>query len=364
MSFVGPTFRHDIFVSYSHGDVDEDGESLLKQWSLAFVRELERELQAFDDLGPHIRIFVDQGHRPGHHLDPMVPLTDGLLVEIAHSAILTILMTPTYLGSAWCRQELDWWLRSQGPHQLGHEGRIAVARVWPTGAEVWPQGLLDREGHELVGHFFYNRTTSAIRPQPYSWPMVTSKTVGAFRDALLDFVGNIRVRLLKVKGELEDRLRAEEDKRRLAAHSGQVIYLHGRESQSKQWDRVNRDLEDEGYIVLPLVPEPLESDPRRMRAAQQNRIDTMSGCEALMLLGTEDMGALSADLVVIGRLDRHQAVARSNRILPCGVADTVGALKHAPQWSRKAAHLGIDWFDASKTGWTPQIRDWLQAAAT
>ena len=45
MGFLAPEFSHDIFVSYSHGDFDRDGASILKDWSAAFVRELEQELR-------------------------------------------------------------------------------------------------------------------------------------------------------------------------------------------------------------------------------------------------------------------------------------------------------------------------------
>ena len=41
MARLAPEFRHDIFVSYSHGDVKGDGTSLLKTWSQGFARELE-----------------------------------------------------------------------------------------------------------------------------------------------------------------------------------------------------------------------------------------------------------------------------------------------------------------------------------
>ena len=41
MSYVGEPFRHDLFVSYSHGD-DGSGGAYLKPWSAAFAHELER----------------------------------------------------------------------------------------------------------------------------------------------------------------------------------------------------------------------------------------------------------------------------------------------------------------------------------
>jgi hypothetical protein len=115
--------------------------------------------------------------------------------------------------------------------------------------------------------------------------------------------------------------------------------------------------------VFPLQPEHVQSDPRKIGETQNERIATMSGCDAVLLLGSNDVPALTADLIVIGRLDRHQAIARSSRSLPCGVIDTVGVVRHKPDWSRKARNLGVDWFDASVPSWTPQIRAWLRGAA-
>jgi hypothetical protein len=40
MSFLGEPFKHDLFVSYSHGDFDRPGDPKLKAWSQAFIRAL------------------------------------------------------------------------------------------------------------------------------------------------------------------------------------------------------------------------------------------------------------------------------------------------------------------------------------
>lgn len=363
MSFVGNPFRHDIFVSYSHGDVQGDGQALLKQWSQGFVRELERELKAFPDIGGHISLFRDEDHRPGHGIDPMAPMSDTLQQEVAASAILAILMTPQYLGSKWCRQELEWWTEAQKVHGLAHEDRIAVARVWPT-ETAWPAGLIDRDGNPYIGQHFYERAKAEIRPQPFSWPNVTNETMGPFREALLDFVGHLRVRLREIRKELESREARESERQRLAARAGQVLYLHGRNVHAPAWDRVHRELEDGGYTVFPLQPEEVASDPRRIRETQMERIARMSACDAVLLLGTDDEPALQTDLVVVGRLDRHEAIARSNRSLPCGVIDTAGVVRQQPVWSRKAKSIGVDWFDASSSPWTPLLQTWLEGAAS
>jgi hypothetical protein len=364
MAYVGDPFRHDIFVSYSHGDVQRDGQALLKQWSQGFVEELKRELQTFPELGAQLSVFLDEGYRPGQNIDPMAPLSDTLRTEVAGAAILAILMTPHYLGSQWCQQELAWWIEAQRANKLAHDDRIAIARVWPTGSAGWPADLVDRAGNPYVGHHFFDRARSETRPQPFSWPHVTSATGDPFRNALLDFVGAIQLRLREIRKQLELRKAEETALQRLSIHAGQVLYLHGRTAHAPIWERVHQELEDDGYTVFPMEPEQVENDPRKIRETQKERISTMSGCDAVLLLGTEDVRALQADLMVIGRLDRHQAVAQSNRLLPCGVVDTVGVVRERPDWSRKAKGLGVDWIDASVSPWTPQVKAWLNGAAT
>lgn len=363
MAFVGKPFIHDIFVSYSHGDVQGDGLALLKQWSQGFVAELERELQAFPEIGAELRIFLDQSHRPGQNLDPMAPLTETLQREIAGAAILAILMTPQYLRSKWCRQELEWWVKSQQDRAFAHEDRIAVARCWTTSDEPWPTELCDRHSEPYVGHLFFDRSRADVRPQPHSWPKVSSDTLGPFRESLLDFVGSLQLRLRQLRKELAQKQAQESGRQRLSMAAGHVVYLHGRSTHSPIWEEAHKQLEDDGYTVFPLEPENVDSDPRRIRESQSERVRTMSGCDAVLLLGTADSAALAADLMVIGRLDRHQAVAQSSRPLPCGVLDTVGIGKSKPDWSRKAKSLGVDWFDASAVPWTPQIKTWLNGAA-
>ena len=128
MSYVGDPFRHDIFVSYSHGDVAADGELRLKQWSQGFAQELEKELQAFADIGGQIRVFLDADRRPDHGVDPLAPLSDKLKQEVAGSAILAVLMSDHYIGSSWCQRERIGWIEAQQAHKFAHENRIAVAK--------------------------------------------------------------------------------------------------------------------------------------------------------------------------------------------------------------------------------------------
>ena len=59
MTYVGSPFKHDIFVSYSHGDADRDGISKLKQYSRAFENEFTEEIKTLMEFGRSFDIFRD-----------------------------------------------------------------------------------------------------------------------------------------------------------------------------------------------------------------------------------------------------------------------------------------------------------------
>jgi hypothetical protein len=359
MSFVGDPFDLDIFVSYSHGDIQGNGQSPLKQWSQSFVRELQIELQV--EINAATKLFLDENPRPGQGVDRMAPLSGDLKDKISGAAILTVLMTPQYLGSYWCRQERDWWIESQRRHGIPHENRIAVARVLPTVHTDWPPVLTDGAGNRYVGVHFFDRSLET-GARPYGWPQVNGATGGLFRDAVVTFAGLIQTRLREIRKELELRRQREEEVARLRAGSGQAIYLHGRESQQEAWERARRELVESGYGVFPFQPEPVDSEPKKMRERARKRMDRMQTCDAILLLGTEDSEALEGDLSTIGHLDRHLAIANSNRLLPCGVADTIGILGRDPMLKRIASNLRVDWIDASVSPWAPQVQAWLNGA--
>ncbi len=358
-SYVGKPFKHDIFITYSHGDADGDGIAKLKQWSEGFARELEEELKAMPDLAANIRIFRDENDQLASGLDPMAPLTEQLKEDVARSAILAILMTPQYLRSDWCKDEREWWLDQQGTADLPVDGRLAVARIWPTKDMDWPKELTDSRGHKLIGRCFYDEARAEARPQPFAWPEPKPDTSDPFRGALLDYVGDLRVHLKKLKAIIEEKERRKAEEDRLALEGGQVIYLHGRQEFEDVWTLAGAELKRAGYTVFPSEPDPVSSDPRHARRISDERVKTLSACDALMLLGTDDTRALDADLVVIGRNERHQARAFSDKLLPCAVVDKAGLAGAKPQILDNARDLGIHWIEADEGPWTRDIHPWL-----
>lgn len=355
-SFLGDPFRHDLFATYSHGDFDGSGASNLKKWSQAFVRELEGELRQ-DPKFRDLKIFLDQDHRPGQGLDPMDPLSEKLREEIGLASILIVLMSPHYLLSEWCGRELDWWVQSQEQHKPTAEGRVAVVRIWPT-EDKWPEALTDSQGVQLPGFKFHDKT----RPQPFEWPD-PSDAKGPFRDVLLGMVARIWQNLKEFKEQLEERRKRVAEAERLAARGGQVLYLHGREEQAPIWQQTNKALANEGFVVAPGEPDPVVRAPQKVRKVAESRVDILSGCDGLLLLGTDDGRALDRDLVVVGRQDRNLARARSDRLLPCAVLNTNGQDIATPNRKTMARALGVDWIDTSSEVWITDVKSWLIEAS-
>ena len=357
MSYVGEPFAHDLFVSYSHGS-DAEGEGLLRPWSTAFATELEKELRVDPRFRQSLSLFLDAKLRPGQGVDPMEGLTPQLTQQIAASALLLVLMSPDYVASEWCRRERDAWVAAQEALGLPTDGRVAVVRIWPT-PEPWPTPLCDPQGVPLVGFPFHDDSLGADRP--LGWADLGQSFGSDFRRALLSVVGRLGHHLDALRTQLGERRKAQEDAQRLQGPQGQSIYLHGRVDHRKAWEDAANALLSDGYSVVPGDPDPVEDDPRKLMQLRRARVETLADCDALLLLGTEDGRALDADLLAIGRYDRQSARARSHRLLPCCVLDTVGPPVATPVRRATARNLQTDWLDGTQPPWTPAVQHWLAA---
>lgn len=367
MSYVGAPFAHDIFVSYSHGRMlNPDQISDLRAWSTAFVRELDAELR-FDRKFADIRVFLDGDRGAGRGIDPMASLTDEIREHISASAILMVLMSDDYLASRWCREEREWWAQHHYQDDLvtarsGDTGlpaiqRIAVVRVTPT-ESAWPSLLLDSEGEQPVGFKLHAELAPGV-VRPLGWKLPPEKFQASILEPLLDVVGRLRSKLDAVHAAIASRREQQAQVDKLAQPNGQVIYLHGRMDQAKAWERAGLALDAKGYSVLPGEPDAVENDPVSLQRVRERRVETLADCDAMILLGTEDGRALDSDLVVVGKHDRQSARSRSNRPLPCGLLDTVGAAVATPIRRATARNLQADWLDGTRPDWSDQVGRWL-----
>lgn len=355
VAHVGAPFTSDLFVSYSHGD-DGAGHGYLAPWSAAFAQELEREVRADRKYRQSLRVFLDQDLRPGQGVDPMAPLTPQLQERIEGAALLVILMSPDYLASRWCADERTWWFERQGALGIPADERVAVVRIWPT-EERWPDALSDARGEPLPGFAFHASIDGVTRP--LGWDELPGPFGKEFRKALLGVVGRLYQKLDVVRARVADLARVSSDAARLTQAAGQSIYLHGRADRADSWERAALALTASGYAVVPGEPDPVEPDVRVLQTIRERRVETLSNCDALMLVATDDTRALDLDLVVVGKHDRQSARARVHRLLPCGLLNTVGQTLETPVRSATARIVQAEWIDGTQASWTPAVQRWL-----
>ena len=75
-----------------------------------------------------------------------------------------IVMSPRYLNSRWCNDELEWF-REQVRERSNDQGRVFVVRALPTKESTWPDFLRDEGDNSLVGFLFHDPITK----KPYGW---------------------------------------------------------------------------------------------------------------------------------------------------------------------------------------------------
>jgi hypothetical protein len=359
MGHLSPEFLHDVFVSYSHGDVDGSGGSPLKTWSIAFVRELQDELKII----PQLRspsVFLDQSPRPEQGLDAGNPLTAQLQGAASRAALLLLLMSPHYLRSKWCQDERKWWLEGTLADAFPElDSRILISRVWPTRDDEWPKELCDARGHPPLGVLFHDPAKNEVTSRPFGWPNPHAAG-GEFRDALVELAGLIALRLKQLNEALERRRQAAADAAKLVADGGQAIYVHARARDKSIWEDACQELIDAGYGVFPDAPE--AEGHGATPSLESEIVRTISACDGILLVPGNDSRSLASDLAVIGHQRRNSARAITRKLLPCAVADRgfIGDGKVFLQ--RSAKNLRVDWIDAAASGWTSEVKTWMNAA--
>ncbi len=138
-------FKHDLFVSYAHGDNIPRG-----RYPLGWVTKLREEIEAeVQELGLRdFSLFMDyQG------LASNFPLSDQLMQAIKDSAVLLVVLSPAYISSEWCQREKNAFLKEISPKS----GRVFVAEKHPPKADPAPPEL---EG--LLGIRFYGKGADGL----------------------------------------------------------------------------------------------------------------------------------------------------------------------------------------------------------
>jgi hypothetical protein len=305
----------DVFVSYSHGDPKGTGRGPLANWTHRLIDELRNDIDAVSIEFDQLRLWDDR------ETDPTRQLTKAIRDYVADSALLLIVMTPRYLASAWCRDELNWF-NSELRRRSADEGCTFVVRALPTDEKQWPDALKDERGNSILGFWFHPRPAKeSVRA--FGWPDPKSSD-REFFEALSSLSTGLMQRLRKLKQRAL--LRESAIHAYTSSLGGHKIYLHGREDDAEMWERIRDQLINNGFSVL---PDSLNDDAnglqglRRAQELRRKRIDAYAKCDAVLVLRARPGDWIYEELEAIGFDELRDLDAFHQKQIRCGVLDVV-----------------------------------------
>jgi hypothetical protein len=124
---------HDIFVSYAHSDNDPPGDKGPEYgWVSFFIQELQKKLRQKLG-GPGADIWWDI------HIVANDIVQDTLNARLQNSRALVIFLSPGYMKSDWCRDELIQFLENHAPEK--NKERVFIVEVDEIPRATWHERL-------------------------------------------------------------------------------------------------------------------------------------------------------------------------------------------------------------------------------
>jgi hypothetical protein len=345
MAYLEPYFEYDVFVSYSHGDPGSAGDSPLKRWTGALIRELKAEVLSVDTEFDQLNVWLDA------QIDPTSSLTDELRGKVKSSGILMIIMSPRYLASSWCKDELEWF-REQIRNRSNDQGRVFVVRALATNESDWPDFLRDERGNSLVGFRFHD----PFDKMPYGWREVRENSEDYVRQLwTLQTALTKRLRELRKRYEIR---KTESAMPSTPAGGKKRVYLHARGDQAPARNDIQRLLSEFGITPLSAAintGNALIDWTREVKA----RFEAAKRCDALALVRGDDNEGFIGDLLDVGVDERERIQSARGTPLPCAVLDRSGV----PLPIDVSAY-GIERFDLGHENWRNEFGAWLERTRT
>jgi hypothetical protein len=256
-----PNYTHDIFVSYAHdpepfvayrGGMRTD---FLSKWTHSFI----------DNLSGYVDILLgtkDQKRRVSAWMDPDLDgncwLSEGLHAKIKESALLLVVMSPFYLESIWCGEELRWFADATGSTR---SNRIFAVKAFNTPIDKWP-ATLKPDGHPVSGYTFYTTEDPNDLGKPLGWPLPDERDK-AYWDQLWKLANEIAAQLKRMEWAAGRTTSVSEvsakKAERIPGHVGRTLcprlYMH--DSLTELRADLRTRLDRSGFKVVP----PIEDDP-------------------------------------------------------------------------------------------------------
>lgn len=225
-----PGFKHDVFISYTHLDNEPDlpGE---EGWIDIFHYSLEQRLRKL--LGcKEVGVWRDHEGIRGNE-----KFADKLVEVLSSVGVLVSVISPSYVGSEWCLEELRRFLESAA--RSGHaEQRVFPVLKEAVEIEKRPTEIKERTGYE----FLRDARPITLRSQ----------------EEKVEFAERIETLARDIKTFLES-FRTAEGAEAPTPHRplGTVYLAEPTPDLVEARDRIRRALLDRNYRVLPDSDDPL-----------------------------------------------------------------------------------------------------------
>jgi len=243
-------FKNHIFISYAHID-NTHFSGAAKGWIDLLHERLE------------IRLAQLLGKKPNVWRDPELKgndvFNDTIVIELSKTAILLSIISPRYLQSTSCRQELE--------HFFRHAARSAGVRlddkhrVFKIVKTYVPLEDHPPELRDLLGYEFYQRDQASNRAREFDHEISPQgEKDKRYWDKFEDLVWDIQ-ELIK---RMESRAQSP-----APSMSGATIFLAETTSDlGEERDKVKRELQQYGHVVLPDKPLPWNAPALREAVRQ------------------------------------------------------------------------------------------------
>lgn len=362
MAHLSPEFKHDVFFSYAHGVVDGDATSNLRDWSRKLAEDVRKQLRTWKQFND-LTFYIDDSERDGERLAPTDGVHDGLRDAASASAIFLCALSDWYVDSEWCGKERGWW-HEHARAAIGREALAEIERRFVliaqelTDGREWPPELQDQSGGPLRGYRAYRSHDAVLKRVLLG---ISERDRAARQDLIIDLSGDLGETLKNIREALktERAKRLSEAKLKGCAEFPASLFIHAPEDCSEAFDRAQRQLADEGYIVFPESHRPL---PRNGRLTDAEMTE-LSASDGLMLVAGGTRRPLLADFVIVGRNIRRLLQAELLKLIPAGVLDPLGRDQHPRESVIGAQSLGLQWFEITDEAWPGRVKAWLAEMA-
>jgi len=218
----------EVFISYAHAD-DQEMVKGAKGWVTTFADLLEKSVFPTGERGK--RVWMD------HRLESQRSVDSALAERLESAHCFVAMMSPRYLESSWCRDEMDGFIQRRGGTAAD---RVFVVETKPTDRSLWHSAA-----RSLGRKQFWAQDFGDAWPTTLGWP-VPQADDRQYWNRLNDLAHALKAQLGVAQAPAPMAASAA-----ARARLRRVWIADPTDAVSDQWDALSAALRQAGADVLP-----------------------------------------------------------------------------------------------------------------